>query len=179
MLKKILMALVAIVAVFLVVVALQPSEYRVERTVTMAAPPASVFGEVNDFHKWDAWSPWAKLDPNAKVSFEGPQSGTGAIMNWSGNDKVGEGTLTLTESKPDELVKVKVDFVKPFEGSTTSQFAFKPDGDNTAVTWSMYGSHDFIGKAMCLIFNGTKMMGNDIDKGLANIKAVVEGASKT
>jgi hypothetical protein len=179
MLKKILIALVAIVAVFLVVVALQPSEYRVERTVTMAAPPASVFGEVNDFHKWDAWSPWAKLDPNAKVSFEGPQSGTGAIMNWSGNDKVGEGTLTLTESKPDELVKVKVDFVKPFEGSTTSQFAFKPDGDNTAVTWSMYGSHDFIGKAMCLILNGTKMMGNDIDKGLANIKAVVEGASKT
>lgn len=87
----------------------------------MSAPPATVFDQVNDFHKWDAWSPWGKLDPNAKVTFEGSPSGTGTIMTWAGSDKVGEGKMTLTESRPDQLVKINVDFVKPFAGSSTSE----------------------------------------------------------
>ena len=179
MLKKILIALAAIVAVFLVVVALQPSEFKVERSATIAAPPATVFDQVNDFHKWEAWSPWAKLDPNAKVAFEGPPSGTGTIMAWDGNNKVGQGKMTLTESQPNDLVKINVDIVKPIEGSSTTEFAFKPDGDKTAVTWSMSGHHNFLGKAMCLVMNGKKMMSDIMDKGLANVKSVVEGASKT
>jgi hypothetical protein len=178
MLKKILIALAAIIAVFLIVVALQPSEFKVERSATISAAPAAVFDQVNDFHKWEAWSPWAKLDPNAKISFEGPPSGTGTIMTWDGNDKVGQGKMTLTESKPGELVKINVDFVRPFEGSSTSQFAFKPDGDQTAVAWTMESHHNFLAKAMCLVFNGKKMMQGEMDKGLANMKSVVEGTSK-
>jgi uncharacterized protein YndB with AHSA1/START domain len=178
-LKKILIALLAVIAVFLIVVALQPSEFQVERTATMAAPPATVFDQVNDFHKWDAWSPWAKLDPNAKITFEGPPSGAGTIMTWAGNNQVGEGKMTLTESKPNELVKINVDIVKPMEGSSTSEFAFKPEGDQTAVTWSMSGHQNFLAKAMCLVMNGKKMMSDIMDKGLANMKSVVEGASKT
>jgi uncharacterized protein YndB with AHSA1/START domain len=179
MLKKILIALAAIIAVFLIVVALQPSESRVERTATITAPPATVFDQVNDFHKWDSWSPWAKIDPNAKITFEGPPSGTGTIMTWAGNNQVGEGKMTLTESRPNELVKINVDIVKPMEGSSTSEFAFKPGGDQTAVTWSMSGHQNFIAKAMCLVMNGKKMMSDIMDKGLANMKSVVEGASKT
>jgi uncharacterized protein YndB with AHSA1/START domain len=179
MLKKILIALLAVIAIFLIVVALQPSEFHVERTATMAAPPATVFDQVNDFHKWDAWSPWAKLDPNAKITFEGPPSGTGTIMTWAGNNEVGEGKMTLTESRPNELVKINVDIVKPMEGSRTTEFAFKPEGDQTSVTWSMSGHHNFLGKAMCLVMNGKKMMSDIMDKGLANMKSVVEGASKT
>ena len=178
MLKKILIALAAIIAVFLIVVALQPSEFHVERTATMAAAPATVFDQVNDFHKWEAWSPWAKLDPNAKVAFEGPPSGTGTIMTWEGNDKIGQGKMTLAESKPNELVKINVDFVKPFEGSSVSQFAFKPEGDQTAVTWSMESHHNFLAKAMCLVFNGKKMITDAMDKGLTQMKTVVEGSSK-
>jgi len=119
--EKILIALAVIIAVFLIAVALQLSEFQVERSATMSAPPATVFDQVNDFHKWDAWSPWGKLDPNAKVTFEGPPSGTGTIMTWAGSDKVGEGKMTLTESRPDQLVKINVDFVKPFAGSSTSE----------------------------------------------------------
>jgi uncharacterized protein YndB with AHSA1/START domain len=178
MLKKILIALLAVIAIFLIVVALQPSEFHVERTATMAAPAATVFDQVNDFHKWDAWSPWAKLDTNAKIAFEGPPSGAGTIMTWAGNNQVGEGKMTLTESKPGELVKINVDFVRPFEGSSTSQFAFKPDGDQTAVAWTMESHHNFLAKAMCLVFNGKKMMQGEMDKGLANMKSVVEGTSK-
>jgi len=174
MLKKILIALALLILGFAVVVALQPSDFSVERSATMAAPQADVFAQVNDPHKWDAWSPWAKLDPEAKISLEGPESGQGAAMTWSGNDKVGEGKMTVVESRPNDAVKLKVDFVKPFEGTSNSEFGFKPDGDQTAVTWTMSGHHNFLEKAFCLVMNGKKMIGNDMDKGLAQLKTVAE-----
>ena len=178
MLKKILIALAAVVLIFVVIVALQPADFRVERAATVSAAPATVFAQVNDLHKWDAWSPWAKLDPNAKIAFEGPEAGQGAAMSWAGNDKVGEGKMTVIESKPDEAVKLKVDFVKPFEGTSNSEFAFKPDGDKTQVTWAMVGHNDsFIAKAMCLVMNGKKIIGNDMEKGLAQLKSVAESSA--
>ena len=133
-----------------------------------------MFAQVNDLHKWDAWSPWAKLDPNAKISFEGPEAGQGAAMSWAGNDKVGEGKMTVVESRPDDAVKLKVDFVKPFEGTSNSEFAFKPEGEGTAVTWAMSAHHNFLEKAMCLVMNGKKMIGDDMEKGLAQLKSVTE-----
>jgi len=100
MLRKILIGLAVLVALLVLVVAMQPSEFWVERTATIAAPPADVFAQVNDLHKWDAWSPWAKLDPNAKIAFEGPEAGQGAAMSWAGNDKVGEGKMTGLNASP-------------------------------------------------------------------------------
>jgi hypothetical protein len=175
MLKKILIALAVLAAAFAGFVALQPSEFRVERTAMIAAPAADVFAHVNDLHKWDAWSPWAKLDPNAKVGFEGAAAGKGAAFTWSGNDSVGEGRMTISESRPSELISIKVDFTRPFEGSSTSQFTFKPEGNRTAVTWTMSGRQGFIAKAVCLVMNGKKMMGGEMEKGLAQLKAVAEG----
>jgi hypothetical protein len=174
MLKKILIALAVIVLGLVVLVALQPSDFRVERSATVSAPQADVFAQVNDLRKWDAWSPWAKLDPEAKISFEGPESGQGAAMSWAGNDKVGEGKMTVVESQPNDAVKLKVDFVKPFEGTSNSDFAFKPQGDGTAVTWTMSAHHNFLEKAMCLVMNGKKMIGDDMEKGLAQLKSVAE-----
>jgi carbon monoxide dehydrogenase subunit G len=175
-LKKILIALAAIILIFVVVVALQPSEFRIERSAAIPAPQAQVFAQVNDFHKWEAWSPWAKLDPAAKVAFVGPSEGEGTVMTWAGNDEVGEGKMTLTESRPSDLVKIKVDFVKPFERTSTSEFDFKPEGDQTGVTWTMSAHHSFIEKAFCLLMNGKKMVGDDMEKGLAQVKSVVEAA---
>lgn len=174
MLKKILIGLAVLILGFIVVVALQPSEFRVDLTTVIAAPVADVFGQVNDLHKWKAWSPWAKLDPDAKMSFEGPESGQGAAMSWSGNDKVGEGKMTVVESQPNAAVKLKVDFVKPFEGTSNSDFGFKPEGDGTAVTWIMSAHHNFLEKAFCLVMNGKKMIGDDMEKGLGQMKSVAE-----
>ena len=174
MLKKILIAVVLLVVGFTVVVALQPSQFHVERTATIAAPPAAVFAHVEDLHKWEAWSPWAKLDPAAKVGYEGAPAGKGAAFTWAGNDNVGEGRMTIVESRPAELVDIKVDFTKPFEGTNASAFTFKPAGDGTAVTWSMSGHQNFFAKAMCLVFNGKKMIGNSLDQGLTQLKAVAE-----
>lgn len=177
MLKKILIALAAIVAIFLVVVAMQPSEFRVERSATIAAPAETVFAQVNDLRKWDAWSPWAKLDPNAKIEFSGAESGAGAIAHWTGNGQVGEGTMTIAESKPKELIKIKTDIVKPMQVSNVAEFSFKPDGDKTTVTWAISGHQNFIGKAFCLVMNGKKMMGEMLDKGLAQLKTVAEASN--
>ncbi|MGA9604651.1 MAG: SRPBCC family protein [Methyloceanibacter sp.] len=174
MLKKILIVLIVIIAAFLVIVAIQPSEFRVERTTAIAAPADAVFAQVNDLHKWDAWSPWAKLDPAAKITFDGPDAGQGAAMSWSGNDKVGEGKMTIVESHPNDDIKIKVDFAKPFKGSIGSEFAFKPDGDKTDVTWAMTGHRTFVQKAFCLVLNGDKMLGGDVEKGLAQLKSVAE-----
>jgi hypothetical protein len=174
MLKKIVIALILILAALLIVVAIQPSEFRVERTTSIAAPADVVFAQVNDLHKWDAWSPWAKLDPDAKVAFEGPDAGKEAAMSWSGNDKVGAGKMAIVESKPNDAIKIKVDFTKPFEGSVGSNFAFKSNGDKTDVTWTMSGHHNFIEKAFCLIMNGKKMMGDDLEKGLTQLKSMAE-----
>ncbi len=168
MLKKILIALAVMVAAFVGVVALQPSEFRVVRTATIAAPAPTVFAEVNDFHRWEAWSPWAKLDPAAKVSFAGQPAGTGAIFTWSGNDKIGEGRMTLVESRPSDLVRIKTDFVKPFEGTSNTEFTFRPEGNQISVTREMTGHNNFIGRAVCLFMNMDKTVGGDFEKGLDN-----------
>jgi hypothetical protein len=80
---------------------------------------------VNDFHNWEAWSPWAKLDPAAKATFEGPSAGTGAIFKWAGNKEVGEGSMTITESRPSDLIRIKLEFLRPFEATNSAEFTFK------------------------------------------------------
>lgn len=178
MIKKILIGLAVIVVVLVVIIALQPSHYRVERSATMKAPPSVVFAQVNDFHKWNAWSPWAKLDPAMKQTFEGAPAGNGAVYTWVGNKDVGEGRMTITDSHPSDLIKIKLEFIKPFAATNATDFTFKPQGDQTAVTWTMSGDNNFIGKAFSLFMNMDKMIGGDFEKGLAQMKAVAEAAPK-
>jgi len=168
-------AVVLVVGVLAVIVALQPSEFRIERSATIAAPAPAVFAQVNDFHNWEAWSPWAKLDPAAKSSFEGAPAGKGAAFAWAGNSKVGEGRMTITESRPGELVRLKLE---PFEATNTAEFTFKPEGERTAVTWSMYGHNKFIARAVGLFVNMDKALGGEFEKGLASMKSVAEASAK-
>ncbi len=99
--------LAGLLLVLLVVIALQPAAFRIARSTTISAPAAAIFPHVNDLHAWMAWSPFEKLDPAMKRTYEGPPSGTGASQSWSGNSKAGEGRLTITESKPNDLVRLK------------------------------------------------------------------------
>jgi hypothetical protein len=164
MLKKIFIGIGVVIIVFLIVVATRPAEFRVTRSASISAPPAVVFAQVNDLHKWDAWSPWAKLDPAMKQTHEGAPAGPGAVYSWAGNSDVGEGRMTITESRPDELVRIKLEFLKPFAAVSTTEFMFKPEGNQTAVTWSMTGTNNFMAKAMCLFMNMDKMVGGDFEK---------------
>ena len=176
MLIKILVALAVIVIVFAVIVALQPSEYRVVRTATISAPAPALFAQVNDFHKWEAWNPWGKIDPAMKQTYDGAPAGTGAIYTWTGNREVGEGRMTIIESRPSELIRIKLEFFKPFAAINTTEFTFKPEGNQTVVTWSMTGKNNFMAKAIHLFMNMDKMVGDQFEKGLAQMKSVVEAA---
>jgi uncharacterized protein YndB with AHSA1/START domain len=178
MLKKTLIALAVIVVMFVAVVAMQPSEFRVARKTTIAAPVPAVFAQVNDFRKWPAWSPYDKLDPAMKKTYQSPPAGTGASYSWVGNSDAGEGRATIIESRPNELVRIKLDFVKPFEGTAFAAFAFKPEGDRTVVEWSLTGNNNFGAKAVHLFMDMDKMVGGQFEEGLADLKSVVETAPK-
>jgi Polyketide cyclase / dehydrase and lipid transport len=179
MLKIILIALVVIVVVLVVMIALQPSDFRVARSTPISAAPPAVFAQVNDFHKWEAWNPWGKIDPAMKHAYEGAPAGSGAVYTWAGNNEVGEGRMTIIESRPSELIRIKLEFFKPFAATNTAEFTFKPEGNQTAVTWSMFGDKNFMAKAVHLFMNMDKMTGGQFEKGLVSMKSIVEGAPKS
>lgn len=175
MIKKILLGLGLIIAAIAAAAAVQPSHFHVERSIVVDAPAANVFAELNDLHHWEAWSPWAKLDPNATSSYEGPESGVGAIMRWDGNMDVGKGSMTITESAQDERVKLRLDFEKPMAGTNTSEFRLTPSGTGTMVNWSIEGENHFIAKVMSLFMNCDEMIGGYFEQGLQNLKQVAQG----
>jgi hypothetical protein len=176
--KILLIAVVAIVVVLIIVVATRPSDFRVTRTGRMLAPVGIVFENVSDLHKWEAWSPWAKMDPNAKSTFSGADSGPGASMAWSGNNKVGEGRMTIADARPNEVIHIKLEFFRPFKATNMAEFTFKPEGDQTVVTWTMSGKNNFMGKAFSLFVNCDKMVGGEFEKGLANLNSVTQAVAK-
>src|SRR6266545_8342566 len=106
MLTKVLVGIAAIAVVLAVVVARQPFRFRIARSAAISAPPEQVFAQVNDLPSWEAWSPWLKDDPASRTAYEGPPAGPGAAFTWSGNSNVGEGRMTITESRPHELVRL-------------------------------------------------------------------------
>jgi hypothetical protein len=176
MLTKTLLVIAALVVVFLIVVALQPSTFRVTRTATISAPAPAVFAQVNDFHKWEAWSPYEK-DPAMKKTFEGPPAGIGASYAWSGNNEVGEGRSTITDSRTNERITIKLEFVRPFACTNTAEFTFTPKADQTEVTWSLTGHKNFMSKAVCMFMDMDKMVGGDFEKGLAKLKTDAESTN--
>lgn len=178
MLIKILAVLAVLLVVFIVVVAMRPAEFKVERRTVIAASPETVFAQVNDLRTWQEFSPWAKLDPNAKATFAGPTAGVGSSFAWAGDKRVGEGSMTIIESRPGERVRFRLEFLKPFKATNEALFTFTPEASGTAVSWSMTGKNNFFFKAFSLFVDCDKMIGSDFEKGLVNLKALAE-ARKT
>ena len=178
MLKKIAIALVLILGGLAAFIASRPADFRITRSRTLAAPPAAVHPYVNDFHRWADWSPWEKLDPAMKRDFAGAPAGTGATYHWVGNDQVGEGRMTIVDSTAPGSIQIRLDFIKPWASTNTTQFDFAPSGSGTQVTWTMNGRHNFVSKAMCLVMDMDKMVGPDFEKGLANLDTATASASK-
>ena len=170
----VLLALAIIAILFFVLLVGRPDEFKVVRSATIAAPPATVFEQVNDFHKWDAWSPWAKLDPACKNTFDGAAAGKGAIFAWDGNNKVGAGRMTVTESQPAEAIRINLEFLRPFKATNIAEFVFRPHGTGTEVTWNMFGKNNLLSKVFGLFVDCEKMVGKDFEKGLASLKVITE-----
>lgn len=172
--SPVLFAFAILVILLFVVVAGQPDVFTMSRSARFTVPPEKIFPHVNDLHAWEVWSPWAKLDPNAKNSFEGPASGTGAAMKWEGNCKIGVGKMTITESQPSNVIRFRLDFEKPMQATNAAEFTFLPEGGGTVVTWRMSGKNSVMGKVMGLFMNCERMVGGQFEKGLANLKSLTE-----
>jgi hypothetical protein len=175
----IVIGLAVLLAILILVVALQPADFRISRSMNMAAAPDKVFPEVNDFHCWDKWSPWAKLDPAMKTTFTGPAAGEGSTYAWSGNGKVGEGKMTITKSQPPQDVAIRLEFMRPFRVTHLAEFNFKPVGQGTTVSWIMTGKRNFLFKAFGLFMSMDKMLGSEFEKGLTQLKAIAENNKST
>jgi hypothetical protein len=175
MLIPILIGVAAVVALLLIVVAMQPAAFRIARTAKMNAPPSAIFPHINDMQAWLPWSPWEKLDPTMKRTYEGASSGEGSVYSWVGNKNVGEGRCTITESRPHELVRMQLAFIRPFKATNGAEFTLTTEGEQTAVTWSMTGERNFMFKAMNLVMNMDKMCGGAFEQGLKDLKEIVEG----
>lgn len=174
MFLKILIAIAILLAVLTVVIATQPAEFRYTRSMAIAAPPEALFDQINDLKKFQTWNPWAKVDPNSTITYSGPATGVDSSYAWKGNKEVGEGRMTIIESKPNELVRARMEFLKPFAATHTAEFAFKLENGQTTVSWSLYGQNNFMGKAMSLFIDCDKMCGDQFLQGLATLKANTE-----
>lgn len=174
MLTNILIGIGVLIVLFVIVVLMQSTDFKVSRSKAVNANPAKAFEQVNDLHLMNSWNPWVKLDPNIKQTFEGAPSGKGAIYLWDGNGNVGAGRQTILESRAPELVRMKLEFFRPFVGTNEVQFTCVPEGNQTVVTWSMTGQRNFTMKAMSLFMNMDRMCGDSFDKGLSDMKAIVE-----
>jgi len=174
MIKKLLLILAAIIVGFIIFVAMRPGKMMVERSIEINASPQKIYGYVNDQIKWEEWSPWNKLDSRAEKFFGGAKEGVGSYYKWSGNEAVGAGTSTIVENKENDFVKFRLDFEKPMKGTYFSEFKFVQKEIGAQVTWIMYGKKDFFSKLAGLFVNCDAMVGSDFEKGLKNLKEVVE-----
>jgi uncharacterized protein YndB with AHSA1/START domain len=174
MFKKILIGLAVVIGALLIAAAMQPDSFRVQREATIQAPPDKVFALVDDFRQWPAWSPWEKLDPAMKRTLGATTSGKGATYAWEGNKDVGTGRMEITDSAPPARVQIKLDFIEPFESSSTTEFSLAATGGGTRVVWAMQGPMPFISKLMSVFVSMDKMIGKDFEAGLANLKAAAE-----
>jgi Polyketide cyclase / dehydrase and lipid transport len=155
-------------------IATRPTNFRIQRSAQINAPGDVVFSIINDLRQWGQWSPYDKRDPNMKKTFAGPSAGPGAIYSWNGNNQVGEGRLTILESKPGELVSMRLEFSRPFKANNHVDFRLVPTEGGTRVSWIMDGKNNFMHKAMSVIMNMDKMVGTDFEQGLANLNTVAQ-----
>jgi uncharacterized protein YndB with AHSA1/START domain len=152
---------------------MQPNRFVVTRSAIVDAPPQEVFPQIEELRNWPAWSPWAKLDPAAVNTYEGP-AGAGAVFTWSGDKKVGAGRMTIVDSRPFESVDIKLDMTKPFRASNDVSFRLSPEeSGRTKVTWTMSGPNTLISKALGRVMNFDKMLGARFEAGLASLNALV------
>ncbi len=174
MLKMIGIGVVVVIAGILVLAAMQPDTFKIERKGAIKASPEKVFGFLNDFKNWAAWSPWEKKDPAMKRIFGANTAGKGATYGWEGNKDVGVGNMEIAESTPPSKLTIKLNFEKPFKASNVVNFTVMPAAGGSEVTWTMEGKNNFIAKIMGLFMNMDKMVGPDFEAGLANLKAAAE-----
>ncbi len=172
MLKKILIFIVALIALLLIMAIFLPSSYKVERSATFNASAEEVYNQVVDLNNYLKWNPWSKMDPEAKQTVAEKSSGIGASWSWHG-EVVGKGSLTITKAIEYKSIETKLVMIEPRQDEGLGTWLFEETGGKTTVTWSMEGELGYpIGRYMGLFMDN--MLGEQFETGLDNIKKIVE-----
>ena len=162
------------IAVVMVLAAMKPDQFRVQRSVAIKAPPEKIFPLINDFKAWTAWSPYEAKDPAMKRTYGAATGGKGATYAWEGNGNVGAGNMLITDAPAPSKVALDLNMTSPMEAHNKVEFMLTPAGDSTTVTWSMHGNTPYFGKIIHVFMDMDKMVGGDFAAGLAKLKAVAE-----
>jgi len=179
MIKKVASILTVIIVLIFLFALTKPDAYTVVRSTSIKASPETVYGLIDDFHKWSAWSPWEKMDPTMKKTYEGAATGKGAVYTWDGNSQVGKGRMEIANVSPPSKVDINLDFMAPMEGHNAVEFALVPQGDVTNVTWTMNGRNNYLSKLVQVFVSMDSMIGGDFESGLADLKTAAEKAAAT
>jgi hypothetical protein len=175
MLKKVLIGIAAILVMFLAYVAIKSPNYEIERSISINASPDKIFPYLNNMKLADSWGPWKEMDPAAQMTHSGAEEGVGAKSSWTGGEKLGTGSATIVESVPNERVRVKLEYTEPTQMDQDAEYLSKPEGAQSVVTWRVQGKNNFIGRLMCVFVDMDAMVGDMFEKGLSNLKNLVEG----
>jgi len=160
----------------LVYAATLSNTFQVQRSLRINASPEKIYPLINNMRGMNTWNPFAEADPEIKITYSGPESGKGARYDWTGNSKVGDGNIEITDASAPNRVTLQLNMLKPLEAHNTVVFTLVPNGDGTDVNWAMSGERPFIGKVMDAVFNMDRMVGGQFEKGLAKLKSIAEKA---
>lgn len=173
-LKYLGIGLLAIIMVIVVLGQIMPNDYTVTRQITINESKEEVWKYIVSLKKTPEWSPWAELDPEMEVTYEGEDGQVGSKYSWRGNDEVGVGSQEIVEIT-DNTVKTKLIFVEPFEDQSDAWIEAKEvELNTTQVTWGLKGTMPF---PMKVFMDMDAIIGKDYDKGLAKLKFVVENSN--
>jgi effector-binding domain-containing protein/ribosome-associated toxin RatA of RatAB toxin-antitoxin module len=159
-----------------------PNTMHFERSTLIAAPPCTVYAQIDNFRNFNKWSPWQQYDPQMQNTIEGPPIGVGARQTWSGNAQVGTGTQEIVEVQRCRMLKSRLAFGGFEDNRYLASFALAPAGEATEVTWSLDGEfggglHEQVLSRYFARFAGD-MVARDYETGLANLRALVEKLPK-
>jgi hypothetical protein len=175
-LKKVLTVIVILIAVLLITALFVKKEYTVQREVTINKPANEVFAYVTHLKNQVNYSKWVMQDPKSYSNFKGEDGTVGFVAGWNSDDsKVGEGEQEIKALQGDKRMDVEVRFVRPFAGKADTYMITEPiNAKTTKVKWSFSSRMPYPMNIMSLVFNPEKMLGDDINISLNNLKAVLE-----
>lgn len=176
MLKLLLIAalvIIGIAACILVLAAVKPARFTIQRSITVHAAPEKFFVLINDLHRWPEWSANEGNASTVRRSYSGAPAGKGAVCEWEGAGSTGKGRIEIIESSPSEI-RLQADWTKPFAARNINIFTLEPHGNATRITWVLDGENVFMLKVMTVFVSADRIMGTHLETGLANLKAVAE-----
>ena len=167
--------IVSLIALVLLIALFVKQRYSLYREITINRSKEQVFQFIKYLKNQDHYAVWNQMDPAMKRAFTGTDGTVGFKSAWdSQNKKVGKGEQEIKKITENERLDTALHFIKPFEGLADSWMTTTGTGNGTTVQWGLSSKMKYPMNIMLLFMNMDKLLGSDLEKGLANLKTVLE-----